>query len=170
MLSRFSQQACVRGFTLIELLTVMAIVAIVAAFAVPSMQQQLASFRVRAAADGIVSGLNLARAEAVRRNSPVALTLAAGGSGWSVSRVSPSAVIRSRGGGESGIDVASNTTSRTVTFLPTGLVDVSTARLEQATVSSQISGASTRQINILGGGLVRMCDPSVVTANDPRAC
>lgn len=161
-----------RGFTLIELMTVVAVVAIVAALAAPTFTQQMANFRVRSAAESIVSGVNLARAEAARRNSAVSLTLTGTSGGWTVAQVSPSATIQSRSGGEtSGVDVASSTSSLEATFLPTGMVDTTGAsRLEQVTVSSVVPSTNMRQINILGGGLVRMCDPGVTDASDPRAC
>ena len=135
-------------------------------------REQLANFRVRSAADGIISGLNIARAEAARRNSPAAFTLNSGGAGWSVAQISPSTAIQSRGNGESSsLTVTSSTASLAVTFLPTGIVDTTvTPRLEQITISSTVANTNSRQINILGGGLIRMCDPGVTAAGDPRAC
>jgi type IV fimbrial biogenesis protein FimT len=162
----------VRGFTLIELMTVMAVVAVMAALAAPAVREQIANFRIRSAAEGIVAGLNLARAEAARRNSPVTLTLSATGGGWEVAQVSPALTIQSRSGGETaGITVASSTASLVATFLPTGIVDTSgAARLEQVTVSSDVPRTNSRRINILGGGLIRLCDPGVVDSSDARAC
>jgi type IV fimbrial biogenesis protein FimT len=165
-------RSAARGFTLIELMVVMTVVAILATMAAPSMREQLANFRVRSAADGIVNGLNVARAEAARRNSPAAFTLNSGGAGWSVAQVSPSTAIQSRGNGESSsLTVSSSTASLVVTFLPTGIVDTTaTPRLEQISISSTVPNTNSRQINILGGGLIRMCDPGITAAGDPRAC
>ncbi len=171
-LQTFPRCVRARGFTLIELMTVLAVVAIVAALAAPAFREQMANFRVRSAAESIVSGVNLARAEAARRNSAVSLTLTGTSGGWTVALVSPSTTIQSRSGGEtSGIDVTSSTSSLVATFLPTGMADTTgAARLEQVTVSSTVPSTSVRQINILGGGLIRMCDPGVADASDPRAC
>ena len=161
-----------RGFTLIELMVVVALVAILASMAAPSMREQLANFRVRSAAEAIVNGLNVARAEAARRNSPAAFTLSGTGAGWSVAQVSPATAIQSRGNGDSSLlSVTSSTASLAVTFLPTGIVNTTASpRLEQITINSTVANTNSRQINILGGGLIRICDPGVTTAGDPRAC
>ena len=161
-----------RGFTLIELLMVVVIFAIGASLAAPSFGTLLGNYRVRSGAEAILNGLYLARAEAIRRNSPVRFTLSAIGSGWTVAQVAPATTVQARGDGESpGVAAASSTASLTVTFLANGLVDTTpAARLEQITVSSAVANTETRRINIFGGGLIRMCDPAVATANDPRRC
>lgn len=56
-----------RGFTLIELLVVMTISAILLAIAVPSFQSSIASMRATEAANSLLSSLELARSEAMRR-------------------------------------------------------------------------------------------------------
>lgn len=167
-----SQPQRIGGFTLIELMVVLSIIAIMAALAAPTLGQQLANFRVRSAADSIVTGLNTARAEAARRNSVVSLTLNTNGEGWTVAQVSPATTIRSRGNGEpSTLTITSSTSSRTVTFRPTGVVDTTvTPRLERINIESTLAATNKRQINILGGGLIRMCDPTVTTTGDARAC
>jgi type IV fimbrial biogenesis protein FimT len=172
MRSVHTVRSTARGFTLIELMVVVTVVAILATMAAPSMREQLANFRVRSAADGLVNGLNVARAEAARRNSPAAFTLNSGGAGWSVAQVSPSTAIQSRGNGESSsLTVTSSTGSLVVTFLPTGIVDTTvTPRLELIAISSTVANTNSRQINILGGGLIRICDPGITAAGDPRAC
>lgn len=60
-----------RGFTLLELLITLAIVAIVTAVAAPSFSDIIERQRVRSAADNLRSSIELARSEAVKRNSPV---------------------------------------------------------------------------------------------------
>ncbi|NCT98828.1 MAG: prepilin-type N-terminal cleavage/methylation domain-containing protein [Comamonadaceae bacterium] len=161
-----------RGFTLIELLMVVVIFGIGASLAAPSFGTLLGNYRVRAGSESILNGLYLARAEAIRRNSPVSFTLGAAGSGWTIAQVAPATTIQTRADGESpGVATASSTASRTLTFLANGMVDTTPAtRLEQVTVSSAVANTETRRINIFGGGLIRMCDPAVATANDPRRC
>ncbi len=60
-----------RGFTLVELMVVIAIAAIMAMIGVPALQGTLNDFRQRGAAALLVSDLNQARAEAIKRNSRV---------------------------------------------------------------------------------------------------
>lgn len=60
-----------RGFSLIELMVAVAIVAIALSIGVPSMNQWLQNGQIRNAAESVQSGLQLTRAEAVRRNTQV---------------------------------------------------------------------------------------------------
>ncbi len=62
-----------RGFTLVELLVVMTIGAILIAAAVPSMSWFIATTRAGNAANTMVAAFELARSEAIRRNSVVSV-------------------------------------------------------------------------------------------------
>lgn len=162
-------RACA-GVTLVELLVVLAVIAVGATLAAPSFAQMIANYKVRAAAESMLGGLNLARTEALRRNAAVRFALTPGGSGWTVSQVSPSQVLQSRSDNDSpGTTVASSNTATSVTFLPNGLLQSGT-QLTQVTVSSMVGATDTRRINVFGGGLIRMCDPAITTADDPRRC
>lgn len=55
-----------KGFTLIELVIVVALIAIVAAYAVPSFGRLIESNRVSSTANGLLGALNYARSEAVK--------------------------------------------------------------------------------------------------------
>ncbi len=145
--------------------------AVLAALAGPGFSRMLSNYRVRSGAESVVNGLNYARAEAVKRNRAVRFALSGTASGWTIEQVSPGVTIQSRAAGDSpGITASSSNTGASITFLPTGLVDASGTWLTKITVASSDGGADSRQIDILGGGLIRMCDPAVTTANDPRRC
>ena len=61
------------GFTLIELMIGIAIVAILVVAALPSFGTWIQNTKIRGAAEAALNGLQLARAEAARRNASVAL-------------------------------------------------------------------------------------------------
>jgi type IV fimbrial biogenesis protein FimT len=58
-----------RGFSLVELIVGMAILGVLLAIAMPAFSNWLRNARVRTAAESVQNGLQLARAEAVRRNT-----------------------------------------------------------------------------------------------------
>ena len=64
------------GFSLIELLTVLVILGLVAGLGLPSFLDVIARNRVVSQHNEILAGLSYARAEAIRRNVPVALCAA----------------------------------------------------------------------------------------------
>lgn len=67
------------GFTLVELMVTVAVFAIVAAIAAPAMQSMITASRLSAATGELVTALQLARSEAVRRNAPVTICSSADG-------------------------------------------------------------------------------------------
>ena len=64
-----------RGLSMVELMVGMAIIAILAMIGAPNMLQWMQNAQVRGAAESIQNGLQLARAEAVRRNTQVRFQL-----------------------------------------------------------------------------------------------
>ncbi|CAG9163583.1 GspH/FimT family pseudopilin [Cupriavidus pinatubonensis] len=74
------------GFTLIELMTTVLIAAILLSAGTPYFSDFIRSQRIRTAASDLASTLVYARSEAVKRNTVVTLSPAAGGwqNGWTV--------------------------------------------------------------------------------------
>jgi len=75
------------GFSLMEVIVVVSILGILAAIAVPSMRDLIASSKVRTAASDVYSSLIFARSEAIKRNSSVDVIPSVAsnwGAGWSV--------------------------------------------------------------------------------------
>lgn len=171
MPGRATRRVAKRGVTLIELVITVAVLAIGLSLAAPSFTQQIANYRVRSATESVVNGLNYARAEAIRRNSPVSFALAGGGPGWTVTQVSSSATLQARASGEwPGVAAASSNSGVSVTFRPTGFVDTAGTWLTQLSLSSAVANTDSRRIDVFGGGLIRVCDPAVSDAGDPRGC
>lgn len=70
-----------RGFSLIELMVVMAIMAVLLGLISPSLMDWMVNLRIRNATDALMSGLQQARQEAVRRNQSVGFWLVTNVSG-----------------------------------------------------------------------------------------
>lgn len=64
-----------RGFTVIELMVGIVVLGLLLALGGPSFSQWLHNVRLRNMSDAVLNGLQLARAEAVRRNAPVRFQL-----------------------------------------------------------------------------------------------
>lgn len=170
MLSR-CRPARAAGVTLVELLVGLAIMAIAATLAAPEAAEMIANQKVRGTAQGILDGLNHARAEAVRRNTPVRFTLQPAGAGWTVTQVSTGATLHSASTADFlAVEVVPGGAANTVTFLPTGLLQGGDQLALVTVASAAVADASSRRINIYGGGLIRMCDPGISDADDPRRC
>lgn len=80
-----------RGFTLIELMVTIAIFAVLASLAAPSMSKLVASQRVRAGAQDLHLALVKARSEAIKRNQTTTITPVATGwsGGWTITVPGP---------------------------------------------------------------------------------
>jgi type IV fimbrial biogenesis protein FimT len=165
------------GMTLIEIMITLAIMGILLMIGMPSFNTWIANTQVRTGAEGLTNGLQLARAEAVRRNGNIAFTLGTN-TGWTVSVVSTGEVVQTRSEDD-------GSKQATVTITPVGATmltfngygrvttnaDSSPAITQINVGSSTLAAAETRALRItLGsGGNVRMCDPAL-GAGDPRAC
>ncbi len=75
-----------RGLTLPELLVTLALVGVLVSAAVPALQQQIRDARLRGAARAAADALHATRAEAIRRNRPLALAVCRSGpTAWCLS-------------------------------------------------------------------------------------
>lgn len=166
------------GVTLIELLIGMAILGLILGLGLPSVSTWIQNTQVRGAAESISSGLQLARAEAVKRNTLVGFTMAGPDSTWSVDVMNPAAQITARSGAEGTGNAQIATTNATIIF--DGLGKTSLAADATIQVTNPTGGACktgvTPGLNCLNvtvsvGGQVKMCDPIINGASgDTRAC
>lgn len=173
-----------RGLSLIELLVVVAIVTVLAAVGIPSFNEWIQNTQIRTAAESIASGLQNARAEAIRRSTPVEFTLTgnggAGETGWKIIERNTGTELQIATPGEGSRNATLATTpgdARTITFSSLGRVATNngdgTSVLTQINIDNPNMNASTSrdlQIGISVGGSIRMCDPAVNKTTDPRKC
>lgn len=186
------------GVTLIELLIGMAILAITLTFAMPNYAAWMQNLQVRNAAQSIVNGLQLARAEALRRNTlaEFRLTDAGGQSGWTVNVDNPAVggiaytiPVQSRSGleGSANARIATTTVSpqtaattavalaagsglgASVAFNALGRVVGATPVSRIDVLNPSLAGARRLVILISVGGQTRMCDPALAAPN-PQRC
>jgi type IV fimbrial biogenesis protein FimT len=183
-----------RGLTLIEILVGLIVMACLLLVGTPSFTRWIQEMQVRAAAESVQTGLQLARGEAVRRNRPVLFRLKNVGGliEWEVGCASAStdcpAVIASRGSDDIGrnarvatsVDPASAVGFSNALAPGSGLpfevefnglgnlVSGSGGRIE---ISNAALTPSPRLAVMLGAsGLIRLCDPTVSRSVNLQGC
>ena len=165
------------GFTLVELMVAITILAIMLFIALPNFAVWMQNTQIRTAGEAVLNGMQLARAEAIRRNANVELRMDAS-SGWTARVAGTGEVIQSRLAGEGSAAALVTITpagTTTVTFNSFGSVatnDDGTATVTEIKIDSPaIAAADSRELCILVGlgGNVRMCDPQVAVT-DTRSC
>jgi len=162
------------GFTLVELMITVVIVGILATIALPSFREFIERSNVRSSAESVLNALQLARAEAVRRNEQVTFTLGSGtgATSWQVTDAAGNVVQQSRSSGEGSATVtATEAPVGATTMVFNGFGRVVGAGGLSTIVFGSAGTSLTVQVEIQQpGGQIRMCDPGVTTAGDPRRC
>lgn len=163
------------GVTLIELMIGMALIAILVTIGLPSFAMWMQNNQLRSATESIQTGLQLARAEAVKRNTFVGFTLAGPDSSWSVDVMNPPQQIQSRPATEGTPNPQIATTDATIVFNGLGKTSLAAGAVIQ--VTNPAGGAckpggdmNCLNVTVSTGGQVKMCDPTVVAAGDTRGC
>jgi type IV fimbrial biogenesis protein FimT len=195
------------GFSLIELMITLAVLGMMFMIALPNMGTWLQNTQIRTSADAMQAGLQLARAEALKRNTTVRFQLvdtltsacaqSATGRSWVVSLAdtnglcnvdasettapqiiqkrssaegSPNAVVTATGGSS----VWFNGLGRTVQppTAPAALTQINITNPNNGACKTAAGNEPMRclRITVNAGGTVRMCDPAVDDATDPRKC
>ena len=187
-----------RGVSLVELMIGLTISGMLLVAGIPAFTAWIQNAHNRTAAESIANGLQLARAEAVKRNALVRFQLT-DGSGlvtWNVGCVTPSAdcpaSIQRRHAGEGAtnaragvsaarlpnpvpagyfntpIDGGSGLTAG-VTFNGMGRPLVS--EITRLDVTNAASSTARRYVvTISEGGQIRMCDPALDFSTNPQGC
>ena len=171
------------GFTLIEMMVAMAVLAIVVSMALPSFRLMIANTQIRSVAESVRNGLQLARAEAVKRNESVIFTLNADRS-WQLGCVNVvidldgdgrddcPAVIMQKGIKEGGGRAVTVVGAGQATFTSLGTLAPIVGQLVRVdfTSTTVATGTTPLRITLGTGGNARMCDPSIAAAADARSC
>jgi len=168
------------GVTLIELLVAVVIMAIVMAVGAPSFNQWVQNSQIKNAAGSIIDGLQLARAEAVRRNQNVQFMLGTASS-WTVGCVTTAtdcpSTIESRSASDGSTNAQVSADQSTIVFNGLGRVTPAPASTINVDVTNPTGGACVAasgtmrclRVEVGIGGQVRMCDPSLAST-DPKGC
>ncbi|VTY39679.1 Type II transport protein GspH [Xylophilus ampelinus] len=188
------------GFSLIELMITVAVFALLAVLAAPSLHLYSENVKILVNAEAFYAAVQQARTEAIRRNTPVELiltsavassqsadttALATSGPNWIVRQPPPTAesnaylFIAAKDGAEGGGRASQDTSvlidasSATVRFNPNGALasaSVSVDFSSRHAACSPAGGARCMRVVAAAGGQVRLCDPAVAGGGDTRAC
>jgi type IV fimbrial biogenesis protein FimT len=187
-----------QGMSLVEIAVALAIVAIILAFAAPSMGNWIQNTYLRNSAESVLNGVQTARLEALKRNRPVAFRAADPYStAWQVCvydviadlcSTASDAIIASKDAAESSqntvlaMDTALSNTTTALTAgsgVPGITVFDSFGRLytspnpnvQRIDVRNTKAQDERRLVILINtGGQVRMCDPRLSKATNPQGC
>lgn len=176
-----------RGFTMIELAVVMSVIAILSTIAFPSFMAMIGNAQIRTVGESFRNGLQLTRAEAVKRNQQVRFKLNADNS-WEVGCVTvvgdtdgdgvedcPAIITKkaSKEGSSTKIEVT-KTGSDNVIYTSFGIQAGVAGQLSQLDINNtSLSVTQVRKISVRfppGSGAIRMCEPAITAPTDPRKC
>lgn len=136
------------GFTIIELMIVIALVGVIAAFAIPQFGRVIDNNRIVSTTNSAVGLLNFARSEAVRRGASVGVTAA--GNSMTAFLASDNSQIRQIEPAQGDLTISATT----VTFRATGL----TAGLANVTFNVCSGQGTGRQVTVSPGGTIVSAD------------
>ncbi|MDO9596649.1 MAG: GspH/FimT family protein [Azoarcus sp.] len=145
------------GFTLVELMIALAVLAILAAVGMPSFQGIIANNRLASASNDILSGLNVAKSEAIRRNASIRFCVNPTTRAWQVVPMAGDAIrvgdlhssVNVAGGALDTISVANN---ECVRFRPDGLAYSEAGLMDNGSFTLSLD-ETTRVIRVRTGAL-----------------
>lgn len=197
--SRLRLRRNLAGFTLLELIITLTILGLLVSMGMPAYMEMVRNTQIRNAAESIHAGIQLARIEALKRNTNVSFwlvsltnpkvmneTCALGTTSpsWIVSLDDPSGkcgtapstttaprIVQSHAAGDGSSNVALTVNSgNSLTF--NGLGQTVGNSMTQIKVISSQSETNFRRlrIEISASGSTRVCDIDIQASDDPRKC
>lgn len=185
------------GVSLIELMIGLAILAVLLAMAAPNFSAWIQNTQIRTVAETIQNGLQLARTEAVRRNTQVrfqlttttdnSCALSTANNNWVVSLDDPSGkcasapsdtvaprIIQVRPAAEGGVKAVVAADRSALVYNGWGQVPAGSANINITNPSGGACAITSGPMHCLRvvvttGGQVRMCDPARAST-DPQGC
>lgn len=165
MLMRLTRAAA-RGVTLIEIIVVLTITAMMLAYVVPEVRDWVRNLKVRNAAESLKNGLELARMEALRRNTQISLWMvadSAGVPGNSCSRSSTSPAWVVAGDDPAGQCAAAASASDAPRLVQRSTALENASGLSISGLDADAAAASRVTFNSLGQVQAVAGDPSIQT-------
>jgi len=189
-----------RGLSLIELMITLAVVAVVIFLAAPNFAPWIQNTQIRNGVETMMTGVKLARSEALKRNTPILFQLmtsidgscglSTSGTSWVVSVQSavglcdqsdPTAapfIVREKASGEGTTNVVYAATQPSIGFDALGRVTPTPPGDVVINVTNPTGGGCVtadgpmrcQRIVVSAGGQTRMCDPAVTDSTDARMC
>ena len=184
------------GYSMTEMMVTLLILSLALGVGLPSFVEMINNTRIRTTADSIMSGLQLAKSEAVRTNARVRFSLDGTTGSWVVRReeLNDLGEISSCIFGAGAIVQQRQTDSKTRNILVSAFGDTTASTATASTIvvfgpngwrgcnnlaqfeainieSTEASEEELRKLRVVvtRGGAIRMCDPAVL-GTDTRAC
>ena len=151
-----------RGFSMVELAMTLVVLGILLALAFPSFRPLVANSQLRTTTESLRSGLQLARAEAVRRNARTIFNL--NGTLWTITLADNTQVETNEGENLGGAEITA--TQPQITF--NGIGWVWPAAAITFDITNPAGGACAKdngemrcmRVLVSAAGQIRMCDPA----------
>ncbi len=165
-----------RGFTIVELMIGLVVIGVLAFIGLPEFRNMLANTQIRTAGEAITNGLQTARGEAVQRNATIVFALGSQ-SAYQVIVAGTGEVLRNRSaqeGSRAAVIAVTPAGATQVAFGSLGRVVTNpdaTPSIQKIDLSTAaVATTESRPLRVEVSNNVRMCDPHVLTAGDPRLC
>ena len=168
-----------QGFTLVELMITLAILAIVGSFAMPAFRDMILNMRITSDTSEVISALQIARSESIKRKTPVVLCAKTAGAttcdnavttnwdnGWliwvdtnadSVFDPPGEELLRQKNQLQSGVTLRTQTTLPTMSYLPDGSSNMALSN-EFRLCDNNRTGERGKRIQIALTGRAKMAD------------